>query len=123
MADINRISQIGANSVGEVLRRKAADNGFEAILKQQLDKNSPLQFSKHAKERIGQRGIEMSDTLINNLEQAVTKARDKGARDVVIIDVSGAFIVNVPNNTVVTTMSGSEMKDNIFTNIDGAIII
>ncbi|WP_434084601.1 hypothetical protein [Lacrimispora xylanisolvens] len=35
----------------------------------------------------------------------------------------GAFIVNVPNNTVVTTMSGNEMKENIFTNIDSAVLL
>jgi hypothetical protein len=31
--------------------------------------------------------------------------------------------VNVPSSTVVTTMSGQEMTDNVFTNIDGAVII
>jgi flagellar operon protein len=40
----------------------------------------------------------------------------------VIVD-SLAFIVNVPNQTVVTAMDQSESIDNIFTNIDGAVII
>ena len=47
----------------------------------------------------------------------------KGARDVVIIGKDGAFIVNVPHNLVVTTMNGTEMKDNIFTNIDSAVLL
>lgn len=51
------------------------------------------------------------------------KARAKGAKDVVIISSQGAFIVNVPNNTVITSMSGSEMRDNIFTNIDSAVLV
>ncbi|MEG3029949.1 MAG: flagellar biosynthesis protein, partial [Oscillospiraceae bacterium] len=52
-------------------------------------------------------------------------ARAKGAKDIVVINNSqnNAFIVNVPNNVVVTTMAGSEMKNNIFTNIDSAVLI
>ena len=65
----------------------------------------------------------MTDTLLQNLNQAVKKAQEKGAKDVVVIGESGAFIVNVPNNIVVTTMSGAEMKDNIFTNIDSAVLM
>lgn len=65
----------------------------------------------------------MTDNLLDNLNQAVSKARDKGAKDVVIIGENGAFIVNVPNNVVVTTMSGKEMRDNIFTNIDSAVLM
>ena len=65
----------------------------------------------------------MTESLMQNLNNAVQKAKAKGARDVVIIGENGAFIVNVPNNVVVTTMSGREMKDNIFTNIDSAVLM
>ena len=34
-----------------------------------------------------------------------------------------AFIVNVPNKTVVTAMDQTDKQDNIFTNIDGAVIM
>lgn len=119
-SNVNTINQARVN---DVLRRTTTGASFESLLKEQLIKNQPLQFSKHAQERIGQRGIEISPTLLNSLEQAVSKARDKGARDIVILSTNSAFIVNVPNNTVVTTMSGGEMKDNIFTNIDSAVII
>ena len=33
-----------------------------------------------------------------------------------------AFIVNVPNSTVVTAMDQNQADENIFTNIDGAVI-
>lgn len=65
----------------------------------------------------------MTDGLMQDLSNAVEKARAKGARDVVIIGEKGAFIVNVPNNVVITTMAGAEMKDNIFTNIDSAVLM
>ena len=65
----------------------------------------------------------MTDSLLSDLNQAVGKAREKGAKDVVVIGQQGAFIVNIPNNVVVTTMTSQEMKQNIFTNIDSAVLL
>ena len=100
--------------------------GFEQLLQeriQQTQQTQELQFSKHAKERIDQRGIEMTSTLMNDLNNAVAKAKQKGAKDVVVIGPKEVFIVNVHNNIVVTTLSGAEMKNNIFTKIDSAVIL
>jgi flagellar operon protein len=83
----------------------------------------PMLFSRHAQQRVFQRGIELSPTLLNDLQQAVSMAKLKGARDVAVISQKEVFIVNIPNNTVITTISGQEMKNNIFTNIDSAVII
>lgn len=96
---------------------------FSEMLHSRIGEKEGLHFSRHAAERANQRGIEMSDSFLNDLQSAVEKARLKGAKDVVIISERGAFIVNVPNNTVVTTMSGNEMKENIFTNIDSAVLM
>lgn len=126
---VNKINQISqTQNVRQMQLNNAAAsqcvaNSFEALLHKQLDKNSNLQFSRHATERVAQRGIEMTESFLGDLELAVEKARQKGAKDVVVISDRGAFIVNVPNNTVVTTMSGSEMKDSIFTNIDSAVLL
>lgn len=104
------------------ISQKKPQSDFTQVLNNTLG-NSGIQFSKHAVERINQRGVEMSNDLMNGLNQAVEKARAKGAKDVVVISSQSAFIVNVPNNTVITTMTGQEMKENIFTNIDGAVIL
>ncbi len=95
---------------------------FTDILNKELESSS-LQFSKHAINRMNERGIDVNQNLQNDLNAAVEKARSKGAKDVVIISPESAFIVNVPNNMVVTTMNQAEMKNNIFTNIDSAIIL
>ncbi len=121
----NRILQTGQNSIklNQTLRQNAGGASFETLLKEQLNKNAELQFSKHAKERVNERGIEITDQLLTDLNRAVSKARDKGAKDVVIFDAKNAFIVNVPNNMVITTMVGTELKENVFTNIDSAVMI
>lgn len=65
----------------------------------------------------------MTDTLIDKLNTAADNARVKGAKDVVMIGSDAAFIVNIPNNVVITAMNGNEMKNNIFTNIDSAVLL
>ena len=51
------------------------------------------------------------------------KANAKGIKDSLVLIDKLAFIVNVPSNTVVTAMDQSETSENIFTNIDGAVIV
>lgn len=124
---MQRIQPAGTNAVSEALRRNNLQGAsFETLLQEQLNKNSQLhqlQFSKHAQERVDQRGIELTDDLMSSLNSAVSKARAKGARDVAIIDAKQVFIVNIPNNMVITTITDNEMKENVFTNIDSAVII
>ena len=48
---------------------------------------------------------------------------EKGIRESLVLVDQLAFIVNIPNNTVVTAMQQNETDENIFTNIDGAVII
>ena len=126
---INQITNAGALKLqsASLQLQKTADTTsgvqFSDLLQQEAQKAQSVQSSKQAARRVQERGINMTDNLLNDLNQADQKARAKGARDVVIIGESGAFIVNVPNNVVVTTMSGTEMKENIFTNIDSAVLM
>ena len=105
------------------LKHGAAAGGFGQLLREQAAEGDGVHFSKHAAQRVQQRGIQVTETLLDSINQAVDKAREKGAKDVVIISSQAAFIVNVANNTVITSMSGAEMRENIFTNIDGAVLI
>lgn len=97
---------------------------FGAILQQKLDQGTQsIQFSKHAIARAEERGIELTDTLIDKLTDSVEKAQEKGATNILAFDATQAFIINVPYGRVITTMSQDEMKENIFTNIDGAVLL
>jgi flagellar operon protein len=57
------------------------------------------------------------------IESAIDKAAAKGAKDSLILFKDMAFIVNVKNRTIVTAMEGSSMQDNVFTQIDSAVVI
>lgn len=98
---------------------------FEEILKRKQDvtESSALKFSKHAAMRLADRNISLSQEQNERLETGVIKADEKGIRESLVIVDSLAFIVNVPNKTVVTAMDREGADDNIYTNIDGAVIM
>lgn len=73
--------------------------------------------------RLEQRDIALSADQSQRLEAGVAKASEKGIKESLVIVDSLAFIVNVPNQTVVTAMDQTESDENVFTNIDGAVII
>ena len=84
---------------------------------------SVLKFSKHAANRLSMRNIELSDAQVMRLQDGMEKANAKGIKDSLVLVDKLAFIVNIPSSTVVTAMDPSETNDNIFTNIDGAVIV
>lgn len=94
---------------------------FGSVLDQKLQ--GELKFSQHARERLKSRNIELSAGQLSQLQDAVSKARQKGARDSLILMQDLALVVSVKNNTVVTAVDGQNLKENIFTNIDSAVII
>lgn len=97
---------------------------FEKILREkQTERESELKFSKHASMRLEERNISLTKEQNARLESGVAKADEKGIRESLVMVDSLAFIVNVQNKTVVTAMDQTETQENIFTNIDGAVIM
>ncbi len=86
------------------------------------DKSQQLQFSKHALARVERRGIELDSATLGRLSQGVQRAASKGSRDSLVLVDGTAFVVSVSNRTVITAVGSEHMKDNVFTNIDSAVI-
>ena len=84
--------------------------------------SQPLQFSRHALARIQRRGIDMDQTTLGRLSEGVGRAAGKGSRDSLVLVDGTAFVVSVTNRTVITAVDSEHMKDNVFTNIDSAVI-
>ncbi|MDD6057554.1 MAG: flagellar protein [Clostridiales bacterium] len=98
---------------------------FEEVLKKKREatESSELKFSKHASMRLSDRNINLSKEQSDRLRTGVQKAGEKGIQESLVIVDSLAFIVNVPNKTVVTAIPQAEANNHIFTNIDGAVIM
>jgi flagellar operon protein len=60
---------------------------------------------------------------MKQLQEAVNRARAKGARESLVLMGELALVVSVKNNTVITAVDGANMRENVFTNIDSAVII
>lgn len=113
---------------GQVIETKGKklDNdtkSFENILNEQIKGSESLKFSKHAKQRIETRDIKISQDQSQRIENGVKDASDKGVKDSLVLCDNLAFVVSVKNNTVVTALNGEDLKSNVFTNIDGAVIV
>ncbi len=83
---------------------------------------APLQFSRHALARIQRRGIALDASTLGRLSEGVGRAASKGSRDSLVLVDGTAFVVSVSNRTVITAVGAEHMKDNVFTNIDSAVI-
>lgn len=118
---INKV-QNAARTVPATPPRKSAQSAFGDMLQQQIRQRT-VNFSKHALARAEERGIELTSDLMDKLADSVEKAHEKGAKNILAFSDSQAFIINIPYGRVITTMSGEEMKQNIFTNIDGAVLL
>ena len=66
---------------------------------------------------------EIKFSKLERLSDGTRKAGEKGIRESLVLVDELAFIVNTGSNTVITAMDQAETKENIFTNIDGAVII
>ncbi len=104
-----------AVSFGEILNQKK--------LEKEDGKVENLRFSKHASERLASRNINVSDEQLERLQNGTVRANEKGINESLVLVDNLAFIVNVKNNTVITAMDQSETEENIYTNIDGAVIM
>lgn len=82
----------------------------------------PPKFSRHALERIQRRGITLDQPTVQRLTSGVSLAATKGSRAAVVFVDNTAFVVSVPNNTVVTAVGSEHMREHVFTNIDSAVI-
>ena len=125
---IQRVSGVQRRDAPQVrVQQQGQSGGFEAMFRQELLKSEqPVQsveFSKHAISRAQERGIEVTPDLMDQLAGSVIRAQAKGATNILAMDTEKAFIINVPNAKVITAITQEEMKENIFTNIDGAVFL
>lgn len=122
----HRIHEIHVNKPSSLDKRTNLQNtnrSFEEVLQQINSKNSEIKFSKHAIERMDSRNIQLNEAEFAKLENAMTKAENKGIKEALILMDNKAFIASIKSRTIITTTSSDRMQDNVFTNIDGAVII
>lgn len=89
----------------------------------QQAKQQELKISRHASERMQERNIEISKGEWQLVTNKVMEARDKGVKQPLVLLDQAALIVSAKNATVITAMDRQEAKSQLFTNIDGTIVL
>ncbi len=95
---------------------------FASVLAHSTTAAEAPTFSRHALERVNRRGIQLDQSTLQRLAGGVSRAATKGSKAAVVFVDSTAFVVSVPNNTVVTAVGSEHLREHVFTNIDSAVI-
>jgi len=82
-----------------------------------------LNLSTHAMRRLQERNMSMDREEYQKLQTAIDKLKTKGGQDSLVITGKGAYIVDVPKNTIVTAMDKESIGENVFTKIDSTILM
>ncbi len=106
-----------------VLEKTLGTGAAAPDLGQLSHSREPLKFSAHASQRLKDRKIDLSPAEMAKVSDAIDKARAKGVDDALVLTKDAVLIVSAKNKTVITALDKGSLSGNVFTNIDGAVII
>ncbi len=117
------VANASGNSEKTENRTDEGKSSFQAMLEANIEKAGGVNFSKHAVKRAADHQIELTDESLERLNKGVQMAQEKQLTEPLILVGQTAFLVNVKNNTVITTVNGNDADGKVFTNIDGTVIV
>lgn len=118
-APLGPIGPAGAKPAGPA--KAPQGPSFKDVFQEKLD--TPLKVSAHAQSRIQSRQIALDRKDWEAIERGIDKAAAKGAKEALVLTDKAALVVSVKNRTVITAVDHGSLKDNVFTNIDSAVIV
>lgn len=104
-------------------KTEAPGKSFSDVFQNEINKLSEVKISSHAMERLKRRNIELDSADLKKLTEAIDKAEAKGAKESLLLYKDTAFIASIRNKTIITAVDSESARDNVFTNIDSAVII
>lgn len=112
-----RNAQLEAALLARTSPPPQAAPGFEAVLADRL------KVSAHAQTRLQSRNIAMDPDAWGRVLDGVDRAAQKGAKESLVLVDDVALVVSVRNRTVITAVEKAQLRQNVFTNIDSAVIV
>ncbi|MBO0996876.1 flagellar protein [Bacillus sp. SD075] len=104
-------------------QRQMIQQGFQQHFQTAVSINEKLTISKHTQLRMSQRNIEIGPQTWGKIADKTNEAKKMGVTESLIIIDNAALIVSTKNNKVITVMDRDEATSQIFTNINGTIIL
>ncbi len=112
-----RANAVGRNRVPKTSTKiNQPEQSFGEVLRK-------VKFSKHAASRLSTRDISLSSKEMARIEKGIGLAKQKGIKQTLIMMDDKVFVASAKNDTIITAVSGDKLKENVFTNIDGAVIV
>ena len=117
------IDNLNSNTVESKKSIKSkGELSFSDILNEKINEKSySFKISKHASDRLNTLGFNDSD--YKKIDDGIEKARLRGSKNTVIIYKDVSIVASVENNTIITAVDKNRSDDNVFTNIDSAVIL
>lgn len=103
----------GINSNTYVNNSSENNVAFSKIL---ADKQDQVKISKHARQRLSARNLDLQNSDLSHIGQAMDELDEKGSKDSLLLYKDMGLIANVQNRTIITAMNVNEI--NTVTNID-----
>ncbi len=129
----NNTNNFNLNTSNTSNASNTCNTSFKQILEQNnnttnFESDKALIFSKHATLRLNDRNISLSNSQLERVESGIQTAQKKCIKDSLVLVDNVALVVNIKNKTVVTAMdnnnnNNNNNKEQVYTNIDGAIIV
>lgn len=105
-------------------RQTKAQSAPQTPFQQHLEEaTNSLKISKHASERLVERDIVITDQEWTLVSDKVMEAKAKGVKQPLVLMDQAALIVSAKNATVITALDRAEARQQLFTNIDGTIVL
>ncbi len=101
---------------------KLLNNELTGLPQQHAQANG-LKLSQHAAKRLNDRDLSFDANEYVKIKEGVDKLKEKGGKESLLITPNAAYIVDVPNNTIVTAIDKNRMSENVFTKIDSTIFM
>lgn len=108
------------------LPKEGGVSEFKGLLQEIESSKQPqngISLSSHAAKRLQERKIDFDNNEYLKVREAISKLKDKGGKDSLVVTDKAAYIVDVKNNKVVTAVDKGNMSENVFTKIDSTVFM
>ena len=99
-------------------KQTSETTSFSDVLAQAQD----IKFSNHAQKRLQSRQIDLDEEDVSRLSNAVDQVEKKGSQSSLVLMDDIAYLVNVPERTVVTAIDTNKGGQGVFTQIDSVVL-
>ncbi|MFI8492063.1 MULTISPECIES: TIGR02530 family flagellar biosynthesis protein [Peribacillus] len=119
----NSAQMIPQTKTTPLRQRQMIQQGFQQHFQEAISTNEKLTISKHAQMRMDQRKIVIEQQTWDKIADKANEAKKMGVTESLIIIDNAALVISTKNNKVITVVDREEASSQIFTNINGTILL